>query len=299
MCQSDHEWDVFISHASEDKLSFVRPLAEALERLGVRVWYDEFSLKLGDSISRAIDRGLTLSRYGVVVISPRFLDKPWPEYELRGLTARQVAGETVIIPLWHGVTHRQVLDFSPPLADLMALDTADLEAEHIALRLLQRIRPDLYTAHPREQHLRTARGEALLALQAELDRTREELSAFRCPFCGAHISEMLAAPVDPRGDHTAALDIFECGYQTLDGLLERPCPSDPRFPKFEDYQIEYTEDGEGESKMWHVNAVPLTEMARMVPLFSGLGRSKTEALEMLRGRYDKTARPVAWRSGKA
>jgi len=40
------KWDVFISHASEDKDAFVRPLALALCNLGVRVWYDEFSLRL-------------------------------------------------------------------------------------------------------------------------------------------------------------------------------------------------------------------------------------------------------------
>ena len=73
----DHamEWDVFISHASEDKEGFVRPLAKSLRQRGLRVWYDEFTLKVGDSLRRSIDRGLARSRYGVVVISPNFLRK--------------------------------------------------------------------------------------------------------------------------------------------------------------------------------------------------------------------------------
>jgi len=58
------KWDVFICHASEDKDAFVRPLAVALRQLGVSVWYDEFSLEVGDSISRSIDKGLAESAYG-------------------------------------------------------------------------------------------------------------------------------------------------------------------------------------------------------------------------------------------
>ena len=111
------KWDVFISHASEDKETFVRPLAMALQQLGVSVWYDEFSLRIGDRLSRLIDRGLAKSNYGLVVLSPHFLNKPWPEYELRGLIAREIDEDRVILPLWHGVNRQQVLNFSPPLAD--------------------------------------------------------------------------------------------------------------------------------------------------------------------------------------
>ena len=49
------EYDLFISHASEDKDDFVRPLAETLQGLGLKVWYDEFSMKVGDSLRRKID----------------------------------------------------------------------------------------------------------------------------------------------------------------------------------------------------------------------------------------------------
>lgn len=62
-------YDVFICHASEDKEDFVRPLAEALRQENVEVWYDEFTLRLGDSIRRSIDKGLKQSRFGLVVLS--------------------------------------------------------------------------------------------------------------------------------------------------------------------------------------------------------------------------------------
>src|SRR6185436_12735864 len=101
----EKKWDVFISHASEDKDDFVRPLAQALAQLGVKVWYDEFTLVVGDSLSRSIDRGLTASTYGIVIISPSFIEKKWPERELRGLVAREIEEEQkVILPIWLGVT---------------------------------------------------------------------------------------------------------------------------------------------------------------------------------------------------
>jgi TIR domain len=84
--QSEHEWDVFISHASEDKEAIARPLAEALVNAGLKVWYEAFSLKLGDSLRQSIDRGLAQSRYGVVILSPNFFEKQWPQRELNGLS---------------------------------------------------------------------------------------------------------------------------------------------------------------------------------------------------------------------
>jgi hypothetical protein len=71
-------WDVFISHASEDKAAFVRQLVDALEDAGLRVWYDDFSLFAGDSLRESIDRGMAESYAGVVVFSHNFFAKNWP-----------------------------------------------------------------------------------------------------------------------------------------------------------------------------------------------------------------------------
>jgi len=114
-------YDLFICHASEDKDSFVRPLAELLQKENVEVWYDEFSLKLGDSIRRSIDKGLSQSRFGVVVISPSFLKKEWTQYELDGLTEKEISGkEKVILPIWHSIEYKSVLNYSPSLANKKA-----------------------------------------------------------------------------------------------------------------------------------------------------------------------------------
>lgn len=125
--------DVFISHASEDKDDLVRPLAEALRERGVSVWYDEFSLRIGDSLRRKIDQGLATCRFGVVVLSEAFFAKDWPQYELDGLVARQMGGGgQLILPLWHNLSKDQLLAKSPSLADLKALRTSDLTVAEIA-----------------------------------------------------------------------------------------------------------------------------------------------------------------------
>lgn len=114
-------YDLFICHASEDKDEFVRPLADLLKKENVEVWYDEFSLKLGDSIRRSIDKGLSQSRFGVVVISSSFLKKEWTQYELDGLTEKEISGkEKVILPVWHDIDYKEVLNYSPSLANKKA-----------------------------------------------------------------------------------------------------------------------------------------------------------------------------------
>jgi hypothetical protein len=87
-------YDVFLSHASEDKDAIVRPLYAALDAIGVSVWFDEAVLELGDSLRRKIDDGLARCRYGVVILSPRFLEKQWPQHELDGLVARESVNGT-------------------------------------------------------------------------------------------------------------------------------------------------------------------------------------------------------------
>ena len=95
------QWDFLISHASEDKEAIARPLAEALRSKGKKVWYDDFSLKVGDSLRESIDYGLAHSSFGIVILSPRFFEKHWPNKELDGLAAREVNGAKVILPVWH------------------------------------------------------------------------------------------------------------------------------------------------------------------------------------------------------
>lgn len=116
-------WDVFISHASEDKEQIARPLAVELQRRGLQVWFDEFSLTLGDSLRRSIDQGLAVSRFGIVILSQSFFAKEWPQKELDGLAAREAMGGKILLPVWHGVSYADVAKSSPLLADRLAVSS--------------------------------------------------------------------------------------------------------------------------------------------------------------------------------
>lgn len=137
--------DLFISHASEDKDDFVRPLASALEMLELDVWYDEFSITFGDSVSASIDAGLRDSRYGVLVLSRNFLSKRWPEYEYRSLIALEAGKQKRIIPIWHNVTRDELLTYSPYLADKVAIQTAGKEPLSVALEVMRIAAPKKFT----------------------------------------------------------------------------------------------------------------------------------------------------------
>jgi len=125
-------YDVFISHASEDKDSIVRSLATALTEKGLKVWYDEFTLRIGDSLRQKIDKGLASSRVGLVILSPSFVSKGWTNYELDGIITRTVSGEQILLPIWHNITKQEVIDFSPSLADKVARSTATHTVQEIA-----------------------------------------------------------------------------------------------------------------------------------------------------------------------
>lgn len=119
------EWDVFISHASEDKESVALPLTRALTQAGLKVWIDKQEIRLGDSIRGKIDSGLAKSRFGVVILSPSFVEKGWTQKELNALFAIEDEGEKVILPIWHNISKSMLTKFSPILSDRMAANTDD------------------------------------------------------------------------------------------------------------------------------------------------------------------------------
>ena len=139
------EFDVFISHASEDKVEVARPLAALLMRAGLDVWLDELELQIGDSLREKIDYGLSRSRFGLVIFSPDFFEKRWPARELNGLFALEEDGEKIILPVWHNVDKRAVRSYSPMLADRLAAQTSS-GLESVANAITKVIEKDGVTA---------------------------------------------------------------------------------------------------------------------------------------------------------
>ena len=117
---SVEKWDFFISHASEDKDSVATPLAEALIYRGYEVWYDEFTLTLGDSLREKIDYGIAHSNYGILILSPNFFSKTWPQRELNAFVASETVSKK-LLPVWHNLDIDIVRQYSPILADRIAI----------------------------------------------------------------------------------------------------------------------------------------------------------------------------------
>lgn len=133
---SPKQYDFFISHASEDKDDIARPLKDSLERLGATVWFDELNIKVGQSIRREIEKGLSTCSFGVVILSENFFRKNWTQMELDALFARKVeSGRDLILPIWHKVTKDQVTAASPFLAGVLALNSSVMTVDEIAHEL--------------------------------------------------------------------------------------------------------------------------------------------------------------------
>jgi predicted nucleotide-binding protein len=129
--------DVFLSHASEDKDAIARPLQEALEARGVSVWFDAIQIKVGHSIRQEIERGIANCKFGVVIVSPSFFAKQWTNAELDGLfSKRMTSGRNLILPIWHHISKDDVMQQSPLLAGIHALNSATMTADEMADALL-------------------------------------------------------------------------------------------------------------------------------------------------------------------
>ena len=119
-------YDAFICHASEDKIKVARPLARMLQSHRLEIWYDEFSLSYGDSLSESIDYGLAKSDYGIVILSKRFFQKKWSRHELNALISKQVRkGKRIIIPIRHKISEEEIAKYSPSMADSYAAKTSE------------------------------------------------------------------------------------------------------------------------------------------------------------------------------
>lgn len=134
---SDESYDVFVSHAWEDKEGFVDEFVAELENLGIKVWYDKKRIKWGDSMRARIDDGLKKSKFGIAVISPDYIadGKYWTKAELDGLFQLESINGKTLLPIWHNITKQQVMDYSPIIASKLAMTTASMTAKEIAIQM--------------------------------------------------------------------------------------------------------------------------------------------------------------------
>lgn len=135
--QNIEKYDVFVSHAWEDKESFVDEFVNCLRKLDLKVWYDKSEISWGDSMRKRIDEGLRKSTFGVAVLTPNYIadEKYWTKSELDGLFQLESINGKTLLPIWHNLTKKEVMDYSPIIASKLAMNTAMMTPKEIAEEL--------------------------------------------------------------------------------------------------------------------------------------------------------------------
>jgi len=136
--RSAHEKPLaFICHDSRDKEEVARKVAIGLQKMMCPVWYDEYSLKVGDSLRESIEKGLINCKKCILILSSNFLsNKGWTKKEFESVFTREILEERrFILPIWHNVTKEQVFDCSPSLLDVKGLSWSELGEAEVCRRL--------------------------------------------------------------------------------------------------------------------------------------------------------------------
>ena len=139
---AEDAYDVFISHASEDKIPFVDTLVEELLQRGVKVWYDRHVLTWGRSIRQNIDAGLRQSKFAIVVLSEHYIQKYWTQKEFNALFCLGSKLGDFILPIWHNISPERANEFSPMLSDSIALNSSDYTIAEIADMFVEKLNYD-------------------------------------------------------------------------------------------------------------------------------------------------------------
>lgn len=132
--ENEEDYDVFVSHAWEDKEDFADEFVQSLCDYGIKVWYDTTQMKWGDSMRAKIDSGLKKSKFGVVVLSPDYIKegKYWTKTELDGLFQMESINGKTLLPIWHNLTKKEVMAYSPTIASKLAMTSANMTPQEIA-----------------------------------------------------------------------------------------------------------------------------------------------------------------------
>lgn len=130
-----YQYDVFLSHASEDKDDVARPLAILLQDRGLRVWYDEFELRIGDNLVSKLNAGTNESRFGIIILSYSFFEKRWTNHELNMLELLWVTEDRMLFPVWHNIGEEEIRAYRASLANIIGRRTEALAIEDIAAEI--------------------------------------------------------------------------------------------------------------------------------------------------------------------
>jgi hypothetical protein len=132
MAPKEYDFDAFISYSIEDK-SFARNLATALRDRGVRLWYDEGELRLGDSILRQVEHALERSQFYILLLSPNYMSKSWTQFELGAAMSREATSQKGhVLPIYLHTNPSEIVKFSPTIANIVGIRADDYSVGDIA-----------------------------------------------------------------------------------------------------------------------------------------------------------------------
>lgn len=122
----------FVSHDSRDKDIIAKPIVQGLTKNGCHVWYDEYSLNIGDSLRESIEKGIKEAKKCILILTPNFLKNPgWTKTEFNSIFTKDIINNSSsILPIWHNVSKEDVYEYSPKLLDTFALIWPSFDEEN-------------------------------------------------------------------------------------------------------------------------------------------------------------------------
>ena len=134
------QYDVFISHANQDKLDYVDELYTAINKLGIHIFYDKEELEWGDNWKDRILNGVQDSEFAIIVISENFFGSEWTERELDEFLNRQdESGQKIILPLLYNISVDDLRQKYPKVSDIQAISNEDKDVKDVAVLLARQL----------------------------------------------------------------------------------------------------------------------------------------------------------------
>ena len=101
------------------------------------VWYDEFSLKVGDNLRESIEKGLKECKKCILILSQNFIaNNGWTKKEFDSIFTREIVEEKkLVLPVWYKVTKECVYDYSPSLLNVKGADWEMLGEDEVCRQL--------------------------------------------------------------------------------------------------------------------------------------------------------------------
>ena len=131
----------FISHDSRDRELVTEKIAFKLQSMLCPVWYDEFTLKIGDNLRESIEKGLKECKKCILILSPNFLsNKGWTKKEFDSIFTREVLEEkNLVLPVWYNVSEDDVYNYSPSLLNIKGIQWDENNIDKICSKLYKEI----------------------------------------------------------------------------------------------------------------------------------------------------------------